>query len=67
MGFKPFTPQGEAPDFEFPSACGSPCREGVYHKTGSQASLLASMGGFIYLLFFGCTVNKWDLRSLTRD
>ena len=28
MGFKLFTPQGEALDFEFPSACVSPCAGG---------------------------------------
>ena len=27
VGFKPFTSQGEALCFEFPSDCGSPCRE----------------------------------------
>lgn len=43
MGFKPFTPYGEALSFELPPDCGSPGRDGIDGKIVSQLVLPALM------------------------
>lgn len=52
VGFKPFTPQGEAPGFEFTPNCGLPCCQWVYGGIVSQPLLPASVWFFLFLFFF---------------
>ena len=48
MGFKPFTPQGEAGSWEHPPDCMFCARAGVYDDSVSQLSLPILMQAFYY-------------------